>query len=37
MLDFLLPIEDEIETYDQYNKWWNANRNKFDNELNEKD
>jgi hypothetical protein len=36
-LDFLLPTEEELLTYDQYKKWWNANRNKFDNELTEKD
>jgi len=36
-LDFLLPIEEELETYSQYKKWWNANRNKFDDELTEKD
>jgi hypothetical protein len=34
-LDFL--ISQEFDTYDQAYKWWNANRNKFDEELNEKD
>jgi hypothetical protein len=36
-LDSLLPIEDDFTTYDQYKKWWDANRSKFDNELVEKD
>ena len=36
-LDFLLPAGDELQTYDQYKKWWNANRNKYDDELTEKD
>jgi hypothetical protein len=34
-LDFL--ISQEFDNYDQAYKWWNANKNKFDDELNEKD
>ncbi len=34
-LSFL--ISQEFNTYDQAYKWWNANRNKFDDELTEKD
>ena len=34
-LNFLLS--QEFETYDQWKSWWNANRNKFDDELSEKD
>jgi hypothetical protein len=36
-IDFLVSPDKEFETYDQAVKWWNANRNKFDNELNAKD
>jgi HEAT repeat protein len=36
-LDFLLPTDGDLSTYDQYKKWWDANRSKFDNELVEKD
>jgi hypothetical protein len=32
-----LLISQDFDTYDQAQKWWNANRDKFDNELNEKD
>jgi type IV secretory pathway VirB10-like protein len=34
-LDFL--FSQEFDTYDQAYIWWNANRNKYDDELNEKD
>jgi hypothetical protein len=29
-------VSQDFDTYDQAKKWWNANRNKFDNELTEK-
>ena len=34
-IEFL--ISQEFQTYDQAKKWWDANRKKFDDELNEKD
>jgi hypothetical protein len=30
-------VSQDFDTYDQAQKWWNANRDKFDDELNEKD
>jgi len=30
-------VSQDFDTYDQAKKWWNANRDKFDNELVEKD
>jgi hypothetical protein len=36
-LDSLLSTDGDLTTYDQYKKWWNANRSRFDNELVEKD
>jgi hypothetical protein len=32
-----LLLSQDFETYDQAKKWWDANRNKFDDELSEKD
>jgi hypothetical protein len=34
-IDFL--VSQEFDTYDQASKWWKANRNKYDDELTEKD
>jgi HEAT repeat protein len=34
-IDFL--VSQEFKSYDQAKKWWDANRNKFDDELSEKD